>query len=160
MFTQAMKKHRVLKSWIAPAALGLALAGCSGGDDDKLPRQAVSGTVKLDGQPLEAGTIQFIPGSGSGQAVQVGGSIVGGSYEISRASGPVPGTYKVTIFSASTSEERPKDAAHAPDGHVARKAKPQIKQELIPKKYNSETTLEVTVKEGGNSPFNFDLQSK
>src|SRR5207248_8916889 len=40
--------------WVAP--------GCSGSGDD-LPREAVSGTVKLDGQPLAGGVIRFTPGS-------------------------------------------------------------------------------------------------
>ena len=37
-----------------------ALLGCGGAEDD-LPRQAISGTVTLDGKPLEAGSITFDP---------------------------------------------------------------------------------------------------
>ena len=41
-------------------AVGSTAAGCSQSSDE-LPREPVSGTVTLDGQPLASGTIQFSP---------------------------------------------------------------------------------------------------
>ena len=41
------------------AAVGLAVQGCSA--DDELPRQSVSGLIRLDGQPLAQGNCSFLP---------------------------------------------------------------------------------------------------
>ena len=43
--------------------LALGSSGCGGGRSDDLPREAVSGSVNLEGQPLPKGTIQFAPTS-------------------------------------------------------------------------------------------------
>ena len=75
------------------SACGLRRAG------DGLPREAVSGTVTFKGEPLKAGTIQFLPSSPS--EVTAGGAvIVDGKYAIGRSEGLVPGKYQVLISGA------------------------------------------------------------
>jgi hypothetical protein len=130
-------------------AAGLA-AGCSGSDD--LPREVVSGTVTLDGQPLDDGVIQFTPAGGSGQ-VSGGTQIQGGKYSISRDQGLVPGSYNVAI-NAATKSERTKPA------QVGAGKAAELPKELIPAKYNSATELKAEVKKGGPNAFTFTLQSK
>jgi hypothetical protein len=133
----------------------LTLAGSTdcGGPEDTLPRQAVSGKVSFEGQPLVKGSIQFIP-TGQDKATGVGAIIDGGSYSIARAQGPVPGLYRVLI--------------NAPDPASAASAKGkvellgngpfQITKDLIPRKYNLATTLTTEVKAGEPNTINFDLK--
>ena len=75
---------------LALAALWLALPGCGGGGG----KAKVTGTVTLDGKPLPAGTIAFIPEKGPAVAA----SIRDGVY--TAAAVPI-GDVKVTVETAS-----------------------------------------------------------
>ncbi len=132
--------------------LALGLSGCNGSGDG-LPRQAVSGTVTFGGQPLATGAIQFVPagGMGAGGGIVGGAMILNGKYSIPRDGGLIPGKYKVSINSGNATGERPK--AELGPGRV-----PNVAKELIPVKYNSGTTLEIEIKEGGSSALNFTLE--
>src|SRR5438270_8937909 len=79
-------------------AAAVQLVGCAGAEDD-LPREAVSGTVKLNGEPLKQGRIQF-QGTAPGSS-----GIVDGNYSIPKAEGLVPGKYQVLIFGAAVEGE-------------------------------------------------------
>jgi hypothetical protein len=139
--------------------MGLVVSGCSSGDE--LPREAVSGTVMLDGQPLAGGVIQFTPASP--EIPQGGGSpITGGRFSIPRAQGLVPGTYRVTVNAASSETTVPKGEPVEPGkppepGRPTRTARAK---ELIPAKYNAESELKAEVKKGVPNEFTFTLQSK
>ena len=130
-------------------ATTIALAGC--GQDDGLARQAVSGSITLDGSPLERGSIQFQPEPTAEPATAAGAIIEDGSYSIARDQGPVPGTYQVSIFasSAETIDEEAMPGELAP-----------ISKELIPRRYNAETTLTAEVEDGGDNTFDFELSSQ
>jgi hypothetical protein len=134
------------------AAAGLAAVGCSGSGDD-LPREAVSGTVRLDGQPLAHGSIQFAPAANAGGPQVGGGSpIESGQFSIARENGLVPGSYRVSINAGdSKREEQSKGPIRKGLG---------LAKELIPAKYNSQTTLGAEIKKGGSDDLSFDLQSK
>lgn len=135
-----------------PAIVALALVGC-GGSEDGLDRQAISGLVKLDGQPLKNGLIQFFSTAGDGAATpQVGGPIADGAYEVPAEGGPVPGSYKVVISSDSGK------AANLTDGMPGGAGTPS--KELIPAKYNTQTTLTAEVKSPQSSSIDFELKSK
>ncbi|MEJ7637794.1 MAG: hypothetical protein WKF75_07350 [Singulisphaera sp.] len=56
--------RRVPRRWAMAASLlvPLGLLGCGTGSDG-LDRQAVTGSVTLDGAPLETGMIRFLPQS-------------------------------------------------------------------------------------------------
>jgi hypothetical protein len=138
----------------SPAWLVLAvLAGC-GGPVDKLPRQAVWGSVTLDGKPLERGTIAFQPVSELPTAAAV--AINGGQYSMARAEGLVPGSYRVLISSTPTAvgQVDPKTSRPPPPGQASPPPK-----ESLPEKYNASTTLTAEVKEGTTNTFDFPLQS-
>jgi hypothetical protein len=138
------------------SVLLLAAAGFVGGcrDGDELPRQAVKGTVTLDGKPLESGEIQFQPDQSAAgtPAVSGGASISAGAYAIDRAQGLTPGNYKVMIFSHGDSkvdESAPPGEVVAPKGTI---------EEQIPARYNAETTLKAQVSGDKANVFNFDLK--
>jgi hypothetical protein len=133
-------------------ATGLAAIGCSASSDD-LPREAVSGTITLDGQPIAGGSIQFAPAADSvGPQVGGGSPIANGQFSIPRENGLVPGAYKVSINAGDAKrEEQTKGPVRKGLG---------LAKELIPAKYNSQTTLSAEIKKGGSDNLNFELESK
>jgi hypothetical protein len=144
---------RHLKRLAGPAWLALVatIAGCGGGESDGLPRQAVWGKVSLDGQPLAHGRIEFHPASPEAK-VSAAGAIQDGAYSIPRDQGPTPGDYRVMISSAGT-----KPGADAAPGAEDVKAPPAA-PELVPKQYNSKTTLTAKVEADNSKSFDFDLK--
>ena len=135
---------------VLETAAALLLAGCAGGEDD-LPREAVSGTVKLNGEPLKQGRIQF-QGTAPGSS-----GIVDGHYAISKAEGLVPGKYQVMIFGAAAEGEPAPAKAEMPgDTPPPKKAV----KEPIPAKYNAKSELTAQVTQGGPNTFDFDLTDK
>ena len=87
---------------------------------------------------------------------------MGGRFSIDREHGLVPGTYRVTINAASSQTAVPQGPPVEPGkppepGRPTRTARPK---ELVPTKYNAESTLKAEVKKGGPNDFKFDLQSK
>jgi hypothetical protein len=138
------------------AALGL-VAGCSAAGDG-LPREAVSGTVTLDGHMLANGSISFMPPGGTqggGTATGGGTTIENGKFSIPRESGLVPGSYNVAINAAEHHQgtDQTKPAQAGAGGKAAAK-------ELIPAKYNSSTELKIEIKKGGGNDLTFKLESK
>src|SRR5437868_15173667 len=79
--------------WWAVGLMAL-IAGC--GPANPLGRKALSGTVTLDGKPLERGAIEFHPLEEGG--VQSGALISGGHYSIPAHQGATPGKYRVAIY--------------------------------------------------------------
>lgn len=67
-----------------------AVAGCS----DAQPRYAVSGSVSLDGKPLEDVTIIFTP---EGPGLSGAAEVIDGHFVCSEKSGPSSGTFDVRI---------------------------------------------------------------
>ena len=131
--------HRV--GVLAVAVTLAALAGCSGG------RAGVSGKVSYDGKPVDGGAIVFVP-EGDAAGAKVGGDIVGGEYNLPAGRGPKPGKYKVEII---WKQKKP----------TAKKADPDVVSQeqtiqVIPPRYNTQTTLNADVKSGSNE-LNFDL---
>ena len=125
-----------------------ALASGCGEAGDGLAREAVSGSVTLDGQPLKSGSINFLP-DGPGSPQGGGAPIIDGKYTVAKAMGLVPGKYKVTISSAGG----PPPAGEAPGGGAMAK-------ESVPAKYNASSTLTAEVKAGQSTPIDFALESK
>lgn len=111
--------------------------------------QPVSGSVTLDRQPLDSGTIQFVPADAT-KGLLSGALIDQGKYSVPVDKGLPPGKYTVRIFSAGAVANAP---SSPPGSEVSRPAK-----ERIPTKYNvqSQLTAEIT---GGANTFNFELTS-
>ncbi|MGL4464442.1 MAG: hypothetical protein ACRC1K_20000 [Planctomycetia bacterium] len=93
------------------------------------PLGRVYGKVTLDGQPLPGADVAFIPPKGAIAFAETGSD----------------GTYTLQYVNRS--------------GALVGPAKVSVNGNNIPKKYNTETELNVEVKSGSNT-FDFDLKSK
>jgi hypothetical protein len=130
------------------ACLLTVLAGC--GSTDELNRQAISGTVNLDGRPLESGAILFEPGT-SQLETAVGSLIRRGRFAIARDQGAVSGEYLVRIYASSKEQSPPAK------GHTDSQRRPMV--ERIPTRYNALSELRATVVAQGANDFHFQLHS-
>jgi hypothetical protein len=123
----------------------IALAGC--GDENPLGRLPVTGTVSLDGKPLERGSVSFEP---LGGGTSSGSTIAAGEFAIREEKGLPPGRYRVRVYSAS--------AETAPEDQLPGESGPPHK-DLIPKTWNANSEQQVEVTEGGENAFNFDIKT-
>jgi hypothetical protein len=117
----------------------------------------IQGAVKVGGQTLTDGAIQFIPGE-STQGPAASAAIKDGAYVVPAAQGPVKGTYQVKIEAgmdpslASLAEDPVALAAYIKQhGGLPRTAR-------IPARYNRQTTLVVDVRSDRGNTFDFDLE--
>jgi hypothetical protein len=112
----------------------VVLAGCGGSDLPELGQ--VTGTVKMDGNPLAGATVTFAPEKGAASTAVTDAS---GRYElvyIREHKGALLGLHSVRISKPSEDES----------------------SDVVPAAYNTETTLSADVKSGPNQ-FDFDVKS-
>ena len=130
-------------------ALGvLVIAGCGPHTD----RLAISGKVTLNGEPLSGGSIRF---TSQGEKKMSSGAIVNdGQYNIPRAKGLRPGTYRVELNAPNDSV--PPVMVRPPGGGPGSLAAP----ERIPPEYNEMSTHTIEVTADGDNQFDFDVVSK
>lgn len=76
---------------VASALAGLLVCGCV---DNNPQRQAVSGTVTLDGKPVDRATIIFTP---VGDGLSAAAVIVDGKFSLSEEDGPTVGQFDVRV---------------------------------------------------------------
>ncbi len=108
------------------------------------PKQyAVTGEVRYLGQPVARGEIVFADANGAGAAAV--GKIKDGRYRICM----LPGEKKVRITAA-------KETGKMIEGAMGVKYPERV--DLIPPKYNSATTLVLTVEPDGDGVFDFRLE--
>jgi hypothetical protein len=139
----ALKIVLLSTRWTLPLAVAI-LVGC--GSSDGTNRGSVTGKVTLDGQPVQEGSIVFTPTAGTTGPMSFV-QIANGSYSIAAGDrGPVVGKHKVGI-------EAYRDAGTVDDGGAP------LKDQIVPAKYNKETTLVVEVTKGSNT-HDFDLVSE
>lgn len=124
-------------AWTLGLLAALVTTGCSKSGPS---RSDVTGTVTLDGQPVEEGEVLFIPADGVGPSDAC--PIVAGEFKGEVA----PGSKRVEINAT-------KDT-----GEVAADGLPDYRN-VIPAQYNSESTLTAEIGEGKASPITFDLKS-
>lgn len=121
----------------ALAALLCAFIGCSVGDG-KIP---VSGVVTFDGAPMPDGYVTFTPAEGG---TPEAAPIAAGKFEL----GVKPGAHRVEIEAS----------------HFVGEKNPimglQPREQYVPARYNSETTLTSEVTADGENAFTYDLTSK
>jgi hypothetical protein len=110
----------------------LALAGCG----DSAGSQ-VSGTVTVDGNPVEKGRIRFFPVDGKSQPA--GGEIKGGAYSVKVPAG------EMTVQISVPKVIGKKKLYDAPGAREI-----DIHGELLPPKYNEESQLKFDVQPGRN----------
>jgi len=135
----------LLCSHVLPALL----IGC--GSENPLGRKAVSGSVKLDGEPLEQGTIEFHPMFEGG--VQSGGRIVSGKYSIPAHEGVILGKYRVSISDFVPTPP-------LPPGHMPGDTLPPSPKPKVPAEWNSKSQHTVDVNKEGPFKFDFDIPTK
>lgn len=123
--------------------LVLAL-GC-GGDG----RQAVRGTVQVDGVPLTQGYITFIPGENT-SSPSAGGPIVDGRFDIPAKGGVLPGTFRVEITAQRKTGKKVTNEAGALVDQL---------EQYLPKRYNTSSTLTAEITTNGR-PLEFALESR
>jgi hypothetical protein len=125
------------------------LSGCGSREYTGAQRFPLSGKIACDGQPIDAGTISFIPESGGDQRVS-GGQITDGTYSVPEAKGANAGKYRVEIRWAKLTGKQIRD----PDsGDMLDERK-----EGLPAKYHKDSELTVEVAKG-QTTFDFDLTS-
>ena len=115
--------------------------GC-GSNDGRLP---VSGTVTIDGAPLDGGAINFQPLPGSG-GHSSGGSVQGGKFRIPADRGLPPGDYRITIVAMKETGRTINDPQKGPTAELV-----QVRFRQPPG--------EVTVAEGTKNEFQIELES-
>ena len=131
----------------------LLAAGCGDSPGANPPRLRVSGRITLDGQPVPAGLITFVPLAPT--QLQAQGVVRDdGTYVIEAKDGPSPGEYKVEILCDKKTGRRIKSmASPAPDGMMDERIP------VVPSKYNTHTVLKKTIAADDNV-LDFDLTSK
>ena len=122
----------------------VALSGCG-----TKRAASIHGQVTLDGQPITAGNIVFLPTDAAGS--RAAAAIEQGTYVISTSDKLLPGSYRVEI------------SWHKPTGRKIASADPGIlideTREAVPAKYNVESTLTAEIKRG-DVQHDFALSSK
>ena len=119
----------------ASSALIMCLVcGCGGGGDAG-GRLAVSGTVHYKGEPVQTGSIEFVPHPGV--KTQSGSPITNGRFSIPKDKGLEPGAYTVKISAMEAVAGGEPGGLPGPDP-----------KELIPAKYNTKSTLTKEIKTG------------
>jgi len=140
-------KHLRRWPWCLALAAVIVSWGCR--DDNPQKRQAVSGTVTLDGKLLEQGMITFQPQGGQGMSG--GAAIANGKYSIPRLQGLAEGKYRVEIHAGAPGAAASKEPPGMP---------PTPAKELIPAEYGSKSDKSVTVTAKGPNEFNFEIVTK
>src|SRR5207244_576719 len=87
-----LPRRRVMLKHNLPILAIAAIASFCGCGSDPLGRRAISGTVNVDGAPLEKGQIRFQPIEK--QATSEGAVVTGGKFSVPREHGLVPGKYR------------------------------------------------------------------
>ncbi len=132
--------QRIMLSLLCGLSLGGA-SGCFGPDNVA----SVSGTVKLNGQPLPSARVIFNPQVAGGESSAITDDA--GKYVLQytrEVKGAEIGEHKVRITTASKGD---------PDANPPQPKRP----ELLPAKYHSKSELTATVQSGSNV-IDFDLQ--
>lgn len=114
--------------------------------------RSISGNVTFDGVPLESGEIQFKPLEGS-DGPTAGSMIVNGRYAIPAVAQGVRANNKYRVeITALIGQGRMSPDPNSPSGQS------ELLENIIPDRYNTQSTLQVTVSSNpSENSFNFDL---
>jgi len=148
--------------------VGLLLAGTGCSSSAPLPEYVeklvpISGTLQLDGEPLNGATIVFHPENSPGAETAYGVTVQEGALEVKTMvpgqkarAGIVPGTYTVTAFKLAMPDGSP-----VPKEMTDADAEAEGARHVVPKVYLEPTTsplqVEITPQSG---PLTLELSSK
>ena len=144
-----MSVVRAISIGLCLTVICLTVVGCGrsyGG------RKAIKGTVKLKGEPVDDGMIDFFPMSGNEETKSCA-QILKGAYNIPAEFGLLPGKYRVAI-TAGDGRTRANADPDQPPGPTGANI---VSKDRIPKEYNIESKQEVEVTEKGPNEFNYDI---
>jgi len=130
-------------------SLAVSVVGCDSGSSKS--GSPVSGSVTLDGTPLDHGTISFSSIDDAKRESSVA-TITDGKYQIPADNGLMPGKYRVSISAPSGGP-----TSTDPNEAMAQAAKPSV--ERVASRYNSQTELQAAI-ESGASTHDFEVKSK
>jgi hypothetical protein len=124
------------------------VCGCGSVDSDRL---AIKGNVTLGGEPLAGGSISFVPLNADG--ISAAGMIVSGQFTIPHADGPSPGEFRVEILYFAETGRMVADT-DAPGQQMAET------RQVVPAKYNFESTLKVQLNADNAENLEFKLDAR
>ncbi|MDD3585668.1 MAG: hypothetical protein PHQ75_00680 [Thermoguttaceae bacterium] len=127
----------------------LVFCGC--GPKVEQNRQKIEGSVSVNGVPLAQGDIEFMPLAGFVDKTFSGAPIKDGRYLIVPKKGLAPGEYLVRITGQEETGKMEDQNGMGPT--------PQMR-DIVPPKYNRDSTLKVTVEGKKANQFDFDLKTK
>lgn len=146
---------RALSKLVAALLVCLALAGCGGAQS--IGRKAVTGTVSMDGKPMDYGSINFQPIEGNSKQIGAGAVVENGAYSIPADQGLTPGKYRVVITSPTGGKPSGPQKGESPEEAMKRAGTPPT--ERLPPKYNSESELTAEVTASAPPKFDFKVES-
>jgi hypothetical protein len=141
---------QIFVRWGAQLLL-VAACGCGSGSRGLAP---VSGVVTLDGKPLAGGTVSFQPKAPPGSTIAGKGSAAkcdaDGRFMLATIDdrpGAVIAEHRVAIWGPNRPQNAASDSA-------------PVSPDMVPAKYNFDSTLTFAVPSEGTDKANFDLTSK
>jgi hypothetical protein len=143
-------------SWLGCLLLALGIvAGCGRGGG--LDKSIVEGKVSYQGTPLTDGQIRLNPKAGTKGPASVA-FIENGRFRFTARGGVQSGTYQVEVLSYRPIPGAKPYTAEQADGHPEIKVGDIPREQFIPPKYNTKSTLDVTIEAGsGEITKDFDL---
>ena len=133
-------------------SLGLCVlfAGCGGRGYSGDQRFPLSGKVTYDGQPIDWGSVSFIPQAGDKQRAS-GGVIADGTYSVPEEKGVTAGKYRIEIHWGKLTGKQVKaqDSEDVVDERI----------EGLPDRFHKNSELTVEVPSADNT-YSFDLKSE
>lgn len=144
-------KHRRVHLFCVAVLLAAALSGC--GPGNPLGREAVSGKVVVDGQPLPRGLIHFVPRKQQG-TTRTGTVITNGEYALPTEKGLPPGEYVVSLLAVERTE------ILNPNTPPGSESFAREKRQRIPVQYNLKSELVREVTNKGPNVFDFDIKTR
>lgn len=135
--------------WLAFLQL-VVFTGCGPSSD----RLEVSGSVKLDGAPVDQGSIRFTS-TGTEKLIASGATIRDGEFYVPQEKGLPPGMYRVEI--SSPDSKGPLVVHKSPPGEPAL---PPTARERIPPEYSSDSKHTIEVTADGENTFDFAINSR
>jgi hypothetical protein len=132
------------KASLSPLVLAAAFALVGCGDGSSLPK--VSGSVSVDGQLVEKGSISFIPAAGQGPTT--GTEILAGKY-----------TSQAPLGEAKVEIRVPKVVGKKKLYDTADSPVQDVMEELLPARYNEKSELRFESKAGRNEK-NWELTTR
>ncbi len=149
-------------AWTSCLALALATStGCGSGDGAdyaSIGLVPITGTVTLDGQPLEGAVVMF---EAPDTTFCYGTTDAEGHYELkfnSEVMGVPPGEKVVRIGTTASTGEVDTEGADDDDDAVARRKKKRDPNEQVPEAYNEDSQIKATVSDS-QTVYDFALKS-